>query len=181
MILPNFISALQKELKYYLLENGLTGTVVLDTQLKGDIAPEFPLFLIEISQASDSARLIGGLTRVCWDFALQIHFYEPNAYGSEDSDYAASLAEIVDKVRVHFENEVWKVQEMQGLQTDYGLRITYQGTGAAAGIEVDEGMFTMAYRHEFVSVAFDQDTTPTYAYPADNNPATGTISFKSYS
>lgn len=176
MILSDIISALTKELKYFFLDK--QGTVLLDTELQGDITASFPLCILEISEAPESARLPGnGFTRMDWSFGIRIYAFEPNAYNSDDGGYSASLMQIVDDVRVHFSNEVWLVQEMKDLTTNYAFRLTYGGTVKAESLEIAEKV-ALGYKHTFESIAIDSNTRNDTDNENTTNVNSGTVVFE---
>jgi hypothetical protein len=176
-MLPDIIIALTKELKYFFLDKN--GTCILDTELSDDITASFPLCILDVSDAPDSARLPGnGVTRMEWNFSLRIYAFEPNAYNSEELNYSANLLQIIDDIRNFFENESWATQEMNDLLTNYGLRITYEGTTKAENIQIGEKL-CMGFRHHFSSIAIDQNTEhDTYMDITADGENTGEIDFE---
>jgi hypothetical protein len=178
MILTDIVQALTKELKYLFFDK--EGTVLLDTEIQGEVSANFPLCILEIEDAPESARLPGnGVTRFDLNFSLRIHNFEPNAFIDDDNGYAPSLLLFVDTIRQHFENEVWKVQEMVDLTTNYAFRITFAGGPNKAEPIDTEGGIAMGYRIMFNTIAVDQITnSTTNLVPSTAGSFTGTIVFK---
>jgi len=170
------INALMKELKYLFFDR--EGTVILDTELKDDMSYNFPLCILEIPEAGESARLPGnGVTRLDYDFALRVYNYEPNAYNEDDDSYSVTLLDIIDIVRVHFENETWITQEMINLTTNYAFRLTFGGINRVEPLQ-DEEKLIMGYRLTFNTIAVDQETDSTTDMTVTAATETGTIVFK---
>jgi hypothetical protein len=173
MILGDIVHAIQTELKYLFLDR--EGSVIIDTDLKDDIAYNMPLCIIEIGDGAESARLPGnGISRLDFDFALRVYNYEPNAYNEDDGGYATSLLDIVDIVRNYFENEAWQTQEMVDLTSKYGFRLTFTGLNKAESLQSDDKII-MGYRIMFSTIAFDQ-LTNTYNDYIPTSPGTNTVS-----
>lgn len=156
-MLSDFVQAITKETRTFM--SSYNGTVILDTEIKGDdFSANFPLVILGFDSAGESGRLPGiGATRMDWDFSLRVYAFEPNAYNSDDGGSSAQLLTVIDDIRVHFENEVWMIQEMVDLTTNYGFRCTYQGTNPAEPMTTNEGI-CMGYKHSFASIAIDLNT-----------------------
>jgi len=181
MITSSIISALMSELKYLFLDRN--GTVILETHLKNDISYNMPLVILKISNASNSARLLGnGLTRFEPDIIFRIHNYEPNVYNEDDGGYSVTLVDIIDIVRVHFENEVWKTQEMVDLTTNFGFRMTFDG-GPDEDEPIESGQkLTMGFRINFSTISLDSETASTTDITISQaGTKTGTIVFEDFS
>jgi hypothetical protein len=180
MITSSIVSALMSELKYLFLDR--EATIVLDTMLKDDMSYHFPLCVLEIPEAGESARLLGnGMTRLDYNFALRVYNYEPNAYNEDDEGYGVTLLDIIDIVRVHFENEVWKTQEMVNLTTNYGFRLTFGGIEKVEPLQDEEKMI-MGYRLTFNTIALDSETASTTNITISQaGTKTGTIVFEDFS
>ena len=171
--LVDLVQALTKELKY---QSGMA-SVVLNTELREDFTANLPLCIIEIDGAPESAVLPGNsVTRLDWEFALRVYAFEPNAYVSDDSGTSASLLQIIDDIRVHFSNEVFSVQEMIDLRTNYGFRLTFNGITKSEDMNTNEGI-CMGYRIGFSSIAFDQATNASNDYLNSNQTTTGDVVF----
>ena len=175
-MLSDIIIALQKEMKAFFLSTG--GTYLLDTELQDDITASFPLCILDVSDAPDSARLPGnGVTRMEWNFGLRIYSWEPGAYNPDDGGYSAGLLQIVDDLRNYMENEVWATQEMKDLLTDYGFRLTYMGTSKAEPLQMGEKL-CLGYKHLFGTIVVEEATAhDTYPLDIDTVSVSGEIDF----
>lgn len=155
-LLPSLITALQKECKYLFMTNN--GTVIFDEGLE-DYSGSLPILLIQLEDSNESARLSGnGVTRQDYEIYFSVYPFEPNSMNSDDQGYSASLTQIIDDVRTHFVCEIWLVQEMVDLTTNFAFRMTYQGTGKASPLAMEKGL-CIGYKHHFSSIAIDNDTT----------------------
>ena len=173
--LPDFVSALTKELKYFASSNNMT--VILDTELGGDYSASIPLCVICIEDDEESARLSGnGITRMDYNIQFYIYSLEPNAYSSEDGGSSALLLKIVDDLRNYLLIEKWQVQEMIDLTTNYGFRMQFQGAGKAPTLETEKGL-CIGRALKFASIAFDQQTNASNDYLNSNQTTTGSVVF----
>ena len=167
MYLSDLIAAITKELKYLFIEKA-GATVIFDTGLNGDYAGSLPICIFSIEDSNESAQLSGnGITRQDYELYFKIYPFEPNAFLSDDGNYSSDLAQVVDDLRVHFTTEDWIVQEMKDLTTNYGFRMSYQGTGKAEPLTMAEGL-CLGFSHHFSTIAIDQNTAHD-TYPLDIN------------
>jgi hypothetical protein len=173
-LLPSLIIALQKECKYLFLTNN--GTVIFDEGLE-DYSGSLPILIIQIEDSNESARMIGnGVTRQDYEIYFSVYPFEPNSMNSDDGGYSASLTQIIDEVRVHFENEIWLVQEMIDLTSNFSFRMEYQGTSKASPLAMEKGL-CIGYKHHFSSIAIDNDTTSTTDFMVTDEGVSGEVDF----
>ena len=173
--LPDLIAGLMNELKSYF--TGISGMAIYDTDLQDDITAIFPLCVLEVNEAPESARLPGnGLTRMDYSISLRVYAYEPNAYNANDGDYSTGLLQIIDDLRVYFQNEVYQTTQMQALSTNYGFRLTYKGTSKAEAIQIAEKI-CKGFTLNFETIGFDSATRATVDFPDTNQNVSGNVVF----
>ncbi len=152
MILADIIHAIKTECHYLFIDNG--GMVVLDTNIDNDLSFSYPLCIIEVSAAPESAILSGnGAIRLDWDFAINVYNGEYEAY-DDDNKYSSNLMNVFDTVRNHFIGESWKTNEMVNLRKNYGFRCTFTGINTATPAE--DGKQNLGYKLSFSTIAIDQ-------------------------
>lgn len=136
------------------------GTNLLKTDYKMDklLTYSMPLCLIDLLSAPESEQMIGGATKMDWDFAIKVYHYEPNAYLGEDGGYSTSLLNILDTFRQHFSMKIWNCDSMAYVVENYGIKFTFLGINNAEPIDPDG--LKMGYAIGFGTVAFDLETLP---------------------
>lgn len=172
MITNDIVSALMKELKYFFIDKG--GNAILNTELNNDFTFTAPLCVLDVKDSGDSGRLPGGATRYELNVDFRIYPLEPNAYNSDDGNYSTDLIKIVDQLRQHFEKELWLVQEMKDLTTNYAFRLTYMGTFRDESLSSEEGQI-LGFRHSFTSIAYDFETLGSTDLTTSNQTASGIV------
>ena len=173
-MLPDIIIGLQKEMKAFWLSTN--GNVILNTELHDDFEANFPLCIIDIDSAPDSAYLPGGATRMEWNFSLSVYCFEPNAYNSDDGGYSANLLHIIDDLRALFKKEIWMTAEMQDLLTNYGFRVTYMGDLAAPSLTIADKV-VKGIKLDFTSIAIDMDSFSSTDMEDDIQTVSGDVVF----
>ena len=172
MITNDIVSALMKELKYFFSDKG--GNAILNTELNNDFTFTSPLCVLDVRDAGNSGRLIGGVTKYEPDIDFRVYPLEPNAYNSDDGNYSTDLIKIVDLVRQHFSNEIWLTDEMKALMTNYGFRMSYMGTSRDESLASEEGQI-LGFKHTFSSIAYDFETLGSTDLTTSNQTASGIV------
>lgn len=162
-MIGEILNAVMQEAKALLLEE--KGTVILKTDFRADNLPSYdmPLLLVDLLDAPDSEELIGGATRVDWNFAFNSYGRMPDMTIDDDSGYSRDLLNVIDKIRTHFTRKQWLNTSVHPTMDDilntYCFKWTLSGIVNADALEAD-GLI-MGYRIVFDSVALDTGTSTT--------------------
>lgn len=146
-MIDKMVDAIKAEVKAVAECDDIKGTFVLHTNFKnsGEITYTFPLIMLYMLDGPQSEPMIGGAHKEMWDFSIAVYWYDPNAYGVDESaDYSQELAKPLDIVRRHFgsPNRLWLTTGMATLQgiDSYSFSMTYQGTHKAPPLKYQEGL-----------------------------------------
>jgi hypothetical protein len=159
-MIDDILNAVMAEAKALL--SGTGGTVILKTDfLNTDIgAFSLPLLLIDLTGAPDTYQMLGGASRVDWNFSFNSYHYMTDPMGDDQSGYSRSLLAVIDTIRQHFSKGQWlnlTVSPTMGdLLNNYCFKYTLSGIEPADGIERD-GM-KMGYKIVFDCVGIDNNT-----------------------
>jgi hypothetical protein len=174
-MISDIIKGLTKELKYFCEAN--EGMVVLDTNMKEDIAFSLPLIVLCIDTAKTSKRLPGGLTQMDYDIYVDVYSQAPDAYVDDDTTNSTSHLDYGDLVRNHLENEVWITQEMVDLVNNYTFRLTYSGTTKADNLKTKDSTLK-GFKHTFESICYDRAIIQTIDITETAQTVVGSMEFE---
>ena len=174
-MISDLIHGLTKELKNFCNANG--GMIVYDTDLSEDITFSLPLIVLEVNSAKQSERLLGGVTKMCFDISFIVYSQEPDSYVDDDTTDSTSHLDYGDLVRNYLENEVWATQEMVDLVNNYDFRLTYDGTVKAPNIKTNDTTLK-GFQHNFESIAFDFAINQTTTIIETGETIVGTADFE---
>lgn len=138
---------------------GTVGTVILKTDYQPNNQQTYgtPFVLVDLLDAEESGQMIGGITRMDWQFALNSYNLFPDNYMDDQSGTTAQLLNFIDSVRQHFSLGIWLTQWMPNVFNAYGFKFTLSGVQQADALDQDGTI--MGYRIVFDSTAFDSSTS----------------------
>jgi len=118
-----------------------------------------PFVLAEILDGEDSDQMLGGVKRMAWKLGLCSYAYQPDTTGDDKTPYTTQLLNVIDRITDHFNAGRlfgWLTPGMGDILTNYGLRFTFTGIGAADPLDGD-GLI-MGFKIIMESVSFDVST-----------------------
>lgn len=148
------IYAFTQELKA-LFDDGSV-TILVKTNNKSGEQPtyKFPLVELDMQPGTDSGEFIGGLTMEDYHAVFSVYNFQQGT-PEDDTDYSATLIDIVDVVRQKFLNfATFLSPEMSTAFNAYGMKLTYAGSGEAHPLEHADGLAEGTAIHFYV-VAMD--------------------------
>jgi hypothetical protein len=154
----DIIYAFIQELKSLVGDTG--STILLRTNWKRTDMPTYkmPLVLIDIHPTGECMQLIGGLTMMDYDCAFSVYNYQQGT-PEDPTDYSATRINNADAVRQHFSDfSNFNAAQMASAFNTYGMRLSFQGAGAAEPLETENGL-AMGRAWHFSVTAFDNSTT----------------------
>lgn len=133
--------AVQQELLTFY--QGQPCTVIKRNKFSPDKWPTYamPLFTIEQMPGEEFAQLIGGRTKVDWDFELSAYNYLPDPSGMDPTGFSASRINVFDDLYIHFcTYSLFVSDELKAAVPLYGLTWTLGTVMEADPLEHPDGM-----------------------------------------
>ena len=162
-MIGEILNAVQQECLQYvqanLMPDGTMATVIQKTNYHASKLPTYsmPFVIIDLVDAPDSQQWLGGVTKMEWNFALNVYNYYPNGYLDDATGTSEDLINIIDSIRQHFSQRQWITAQMPQILSDYGTRFTLSGVDKADQLESPDGL-TIGFRIIFDTVSIDDAT-----------------------
>jgi len=141
------------------LFDGKGGTFILKTDYDSTELTNYtmPLCLLDVVDADDRYRVIGGGTDMGWILALNSYNYSPNPTAEDDGGYSSMLLNVVDEVRRHFSKGIWLTPGMTTMAEVYATSMML--SAVMAGDALDRDGLVKGFKILFDTASVDTETS----------------------
>jgi hypothetical protein len=156
-MISDYIKATEVEM-LKLFEN--TGTSVLrDTGFDENNMPvhQNGCVVIRLNGLPDSHQLLGGTTKLIFDWSFICMVLDANPTIAEDNDVSYTVYDIVDTIMRHFNNKEWLTDEMKEQNSENSYKLEYQGTGKTETLSSQTGCI-VGFEIKYTGIALDKFT-----------------------
>jgi hypothetical protein len=134
-------------------------TVLRDTQYNPSEMALYtmPVVILSLKDSPDIQQLSGGVTQAEWAWTIKSYFYDVNSNLDPDAGFSTEAYEIIDKIRNHISKMQWLTQDFKDIVTNYGYKLTLNGTDKAEPLQHDGGICP-GFMINYDSIGIDRST-----------------------